>query len=341
MFFLFFFELLRCFNFSEQSQSIRKISISNMQHCGYCLKPSMGAIFRMCPRCNRRAYCSRECQIKDWDDSTSGQRHKLWCGKAYGEEDKDWKVCSVEHGLGVVALSDLPENFPIIIERALASPYDHPGVMELEPRSGTMQDKWELNKLGTQSGKFVLGVRIARVNHCCRANASHYHDEINNLKILISNRPIKRNEEVTISYRDLTDPAKSATLDAHRQILSANWGIVCPPSCPCFDNSFTSLVQRARILDTLITELGKMGDMEKVVKISEELLTLYPRLQAGPLSTIRTYYELHQLCNEHSGKATSYESYNLKYLHAALNLAKQSTGDRSDLTQLLLSAFKV
>ena len=45
---------------------------------------------KTCGGCKKRAYCSIECQRKDW--SGDGYGHKIWCKADCCEEDVDWKV---------------------------------------------------------------------------------------------------------------------------------------------------------------------------------------------------------------------------------------------------------
>jgi len=47
----------------------------DLRHCAYCLKQFKG--LKTCGKCKRRAYCSVECQGKDWKPVGSGQGHKV------------------------------------------------------------------------------------------------------------------------------------------------------------------------------------------------------------------------------------------------------------------------
>ena len=46
-----------------------------LRHCAYCLKESSGNL--TCSQCHRRAYCSKDCQRKDWSPKADGQGHKV------------------------------------------------------------------------------------------------------------------------------------------------------------------------------------------------------------------------------------------------------------------------
>ena len=101
------------------------------RRCAVCL--TISAKPKLCGKCQRRAYCCRECQVVDWwpDSSISGkgQGHKNWCHLDCGEEDLDWKVVSVPgKGLGVVAKRPIPAKYRIIVETVFTDPQAHPGI---------------------------------------------------------------------------------------------------------------------------------------------------------------------------------------------------------------------
>jgi len=100
-----------------------------MRHCAFCLEALSGSLIKNCSKCKKRAYCSKECQQKDWSVTGTGQRHKNWCCiYEYGEEDVDWEVVPVPNkGLGVRAKRFLPAGYRIIVEPDFKHPNDHPG----------------------------------------------------------------------------------------------------------------------------------------------------------------------------------------------------------------------
>ena len=85
------------------------------RHCALCLDPLTDPL--CCGQCHKRAYCTKECQKKNWKAGGSGQGHKTWCAVGAGEEGVDWKVrhISEQKGLGLVALRTLPEGFRIMV----------------------------------------------------------------------------------------------------------------------------------------------------------------------------------------------------------------------------------
>jgi len=46
---------------------------SLIRHCAFCLQKNAK---QLCGGCHKRAYCSKECQTKDWKGT--GQNHKFW-----------------------------------------------------------------------------------------------------------------------------------------------------------------------------------------------------------------------------------------------------------------------
>ena len=98
-------------------------------HCAYCLK-LCGSPAKLCGGCKKRAYCSKDCQVKDWSSNGNGQRHVKWCQRhECGEEDVDWEVVPVpiKGRLGIRAKKLLSSGFRIIVERIFTSPNSHPG----------------------------------------------------------------------------------------------------------------------------------------------------------------------------------------------------------------------
>lgn len=103
------------------------------RRCAVCLK--LCAQPTLCGKCQRRAYCCRECQVVDWLPSSAvsgkGQGHKNWCHLDCGEEDLDWQVVSIPgKGLGVVAKRLIPAKYRIIVETVMTDPQAHPGIKQ-------------------------------------------------------------------------------------------------------------------------------------------------------------------------------------------------------------------
>jgi hypothetical protein len=60
---------------SEKGDAKETTPMPELRHCAYCLKQFKG--LKTCGKCKRRAYCSVECQRKDWKPLGSGQGHKV------------------------------------------------------------------------------------------------------------------------------------------------------------------------------------------------------------------------------------------------------------------------
>ena len=97
-----------------------------LRHCSVCLKVCSPA--KLCGKCKKRPYCSRECQLIDWPPKGKGQGHKNWFHLDCGEEDIDWEVKSIPgKGLGIVAKKEIPPLYRIIVEPVFTDPKQHPG----------------------------------------------------------------------------------------------------------------------------------------------------------------------------------------------------------------------
>jgi len=91
-------------------------ALTKTRHCAICLKESPG--MKTCSGCKKRAYCSVDCQKKDWSPLGQGQGHKDWCKVSCCEEDVDWKVQEVPgKGLGLIALKDIPAFARVVVDR--------------------------------------------------------------------------------------------------------------------------------------------------------------------------------------------------------------------------------
>jgi len=158
------------------------------RHCAFCLTEIAGEAIKKCGKCHKRTYCSKKCQTKDWTpNKKNGQGHKNWCGIECGEEDVDWAVTPIPgKGLGIVALRDIPAVYRIIVEGGVEK--THPRVVELLPHNGSLDAKYDLNRVGCgiddkdHNELSILCLRISRVNHSCAPNATHLYDSSVNVR---------------------------------------------------------------------------------------------------------------------------------------------------------------
>jgi hypothetical protein len=183
--------------------------LSSARHCALCLKTlSLPASVKLCGGCHKRAYCSKECQRKDWK---GGQGHKNWCQLDCGEEDVDWEIVPFgEKGFGLRAMREFKAFSRIMVD--VVRELNDPTIADLMPLEGSATDNFQLNALGCgELDKSVLCVRIARANHACDGNASHFYDETFDVKILFAERDIQQGEEICINYVAFTDYSDSAS----------------------------------------------------------------------------------------------------------------------------------
>jgi MYND finger protein len=57
-----------------EAKDLKKID----RHCAFCLVPVSADEVKICGKCHRRAYCSKECQVKDWTSNPSNLKFILF-----------------------------------------------------------------------------------------------------------------------------------------------------------------------------------------------------------------------------------------------------------------------
>lgn len=267
-----------------------------MRHCAFCLKSIENQAIKLCGKCRKRAYCSRECQISDW--SSEGQCHKNWCHLECGEEDIDWEVCAVaDKGLGIIAKRPLPKLFRIMVDGHCKNE-GHPGVKDLMPHDGSYQDKLLLNSIGLgdgDDGDGALCLRISRANHDCKPNADHWYDKTFKAVVLFAVRDIAQGEEITITYQLSDDITIDMSAQMGRMILKNKWGITCPKDCSCYDENMKKLRDRSRELDKQIFALASEGKSQQALEYVKELINNHKILGSSMLNQQRTLYDGFQI----------------------------------------------
>jgi hypothetical protein len=240
--------------------------------CSFCFSEIPKSEAKKCGACKRRIYCKRECQEEDWTQRHGvGQGHKYWCKQNCGEEGVDWEVREISpiKGKGIVALRAfekfdviLAEEFFDVSDRRNLDPRISKTIESLEPLTGTVAEKIELNSLGTAGGETGVSRRISRVNHACDPNAYHiFHKRrdpnIPDIKTLRAKKRIEKGEEIVISYVDYASDRYSY---AHAQfMLQSKWRITCPPECRCRDKVYEKNMEKIRDLEHKISSLGNRG----------------------------------------------------------------------------------
>jgi len=155
-------------------------------------------------------------------------------------------------------------------------------VVDLEPKSGNLDDKFSLNRLGCGEFEPVLSLRLSRVNHACISNASHYYEEKTKTKVVFATKDIKgkfkiasilhlhnpliylsffseqvcdpsdffpADDEITISYNGFLLVNTDMNEDLHSMKLMRKWNIICPKNCGCKDASLWRLDEKIKDLD--------------------------------------------------------------------------------------------
>ena len=266
--------------------------------CGWCY--GTGATMK-CAKCPR-AYCSRECQVRDW----KAGRHKTWCGRA-GEKCVDYEVRDAgAKGLGLFARRDFQRGEKILVERAVATqpgpgrPVDWRQLENTETRRATLalapagssdldeiflQNAAELGDEDDDAGSGLF-VNFSRANHDCLGNSAHYWDPDLGLKLLVANCHIPAGTEITFSYA-----CKKNSLE--RVFAMSLRGFQC--GClACRTPDLAAKLDRALELDKKVAELTYHGRTEQAIRAGKNLLGLYDELQSSDRERVRTYYDLFQ-----------------------------------------------
>lgn len=271
-------------------------SLDKTRHCAYCLNSISDESIKLCGKCKKRAYCSRDCQVTDWQSHGKGQGHKNWCSLECGEEDIDWKVCEINgKGLGLVAKRQLPAKYRIIVDGCRIRESDHPAIKDLMPANGTFEEKFVLNRLECDEEKDAICLRISRANHDCNPNADHWYDASFSVKVLYAQRDIAEGEEICINYQLHNDISRNISAVQARTVLETKWGIVCPESCSCYNKEMEQLTIKCRELDVKIYSLAKQGKSEEALIFVNELLKNHEIRKSSFLNISRTLYDGFQI----------------------------------------------
>ncbi|KAL7534043.1 hypothetical protein ACHAXR_005602 [Thalassiosira sp. AJA248-18] len=267
--------------------------------CGFCY--GVGATMK-CARCPR-AYCSRDCQVKDW--KVGG--HKVWCGNA-GEKCVDYEIREAgDKGLGLFTMRDYQSGEKILVERAVMTTYGAgrpinrdqlenrnvlAATMALAPTESTaLNDKFEVNcaalgDLDEDSGSGVF-VNFSRVNHECLGNSDHRYDVGLELMLLVATQDIPAGSEVTFSYA-CNQPT------TERALIASFRGFQC--TCrACQYPDIAAKLDRTLELNDKIFELGSHGRTDQAIQVGRSLINLYDELQLSDMLYVRTYYDMYQV----------------------------------------------
>lgn len=181
---------------------------------------------------------------------------------------------------------------------------------------------------------FAVCLRIGRVNHACKPNASVAVDETAHVGILFALRDIQPGEEITFSYyfpvffcllsnlpMPLTKPdcsIEEVLNDIKKALLAA--GIVCPAGCLCCHPTVLTLLQKGRLLRSEIKELDRQLKTGEALAAGEKLLDIHRRLNLSlePLNG-DTYFLLFKIAVQRS----EFLPRAMEYLRSAAELSRK------------------
>ena len=226
-----------------------------------------------------------------------------------GEEDIDWEVCSVPgKGLGLIAKRLIPSKFRILVEAVYTDPKAHPAIQDLMPENGSLQQKFELNRLtgdpSRDSGRDYVGPRISRVNHSCDPNSGHNYCETSRVEILYATRDIQPGEEICFSYRSCNNISHSrplANTDTDTEaaliklLLKKSWDIICPDNCFCNDKTIRELVIKGRKLAVEIENWADLMQPKKALKLAKELFVIQDQIHCAWIAKANIRYLAFQI----------------------------------------------
>ena len=267
----------------------------NRRHCSFCLRICRPA--KVCSKCHKRAYCSRQCQADDWKPEGKGQGHKNWCKYQCGEEDIDWHMVPIPgKGLGIVAKRTIPAGYRIIVEPVFTDPAGHAAIKDLMPEDGTLMDKFDLNAFQMDVDDMgAVSLRISRVNHDCRANAATFYCTTSRVKILYAQRQILAGQEICIPYVCFMEIFYNtcmslddiAVLRKQRKDRLANkWNIICSADCVCNDLHVEKLIVKAIALAREVEEM-QINCSVPTLKAAEDLLAVVDLISIDQFSLSR------------------------------------------------------
>jgi len=173
----------------------------------------------------KEKFCSSDCQKKDW------KAHKVFCGRS-GELGFDFEIKKVEgKGFGVFAKRDFEQYEKVLIERPVYQlmhtqkkaeivtfPYeDHliafekmtssekAAYLKLLPHPNEKDKGLGVSRLNGINGDGAgqVFIFVSRINNNCNSNAFLVSfNETSSNEVLIANRKIAKDEEITIQYLD-------------------------------------------------------------------------------------------------------------------------------------------
>jgi hypothetical protein len=301
-----------------------------MSFCAFCYAPDRRLL--RCGQCQKRQFCSRECQRQDWKT-----QHKQFCKKA-GEIGYDFEIKSCEKGMGVFALRPFKKNDMIMAERPILKfpsgtqpkeagvPNTAKNAIDaLHPQGASFHKKVLTNGISCTPdaaedyGETGLFVTMSRVNHHCLGNSDHQYLHHRDARILVASCDINEGEEVTFAY------IGNKTRDARRSQLMMTYAFICSCSV-CTDPGLEAKLSESRELDDAIPRMGGDGRIELAIRKGRRLTAIYDEIGASSWLYHRTYYDLFQVAITKSRYVTDGK----EYIRQAYEAVLAYTQDEND-----------
>lgn len=156
----------------------------------------------------------------------------------------------------------------------------------------------------------TIALRISRVNHLCKPNASPIFDETARVAILFAEKDIQPGEEISFCYYffffslipDMPCPGTGAGCTIQEEVncfktcsLYSVRDITCPTDCLCYDSATLALVQEGRQLFKTTIHLYRLLKTEEALAAGEKLLDIHRRLNLSMVYRALTEYLLFQI----------------------------------------------
>ena len=181
--------------------------------------------------------------------------------------------------------------------------------MDLEPVGTTLKKKFFNNCFdGDNVSKVGVALRIARVNHACRPNASSIYDETARVSILYATRDIQPGEEITTCHfapfyhlRPYSLPVGVVLPEFNSIEEEVNYfresvhDCTCPSDCFCNDPAILALVREGRQIQPTIMELTNLNKIEEALVAGDKLINIHRRLNVSWAPRGMTFYNLFRI----------------------------------------------
>lgn len=249
----------------------------------------------------------------------------------------------------LVALNELPDNdlfkFYSLSDSCSASIAQEYGLDSSDQVLKGLKTNYGIVKTNSFSMEFeahgtclALFPTIARLNHSCAPNCHHYWSG-SEFKVRAV-RPIKKNEEFTISYMSPLQRSDFHTRSSRRQILREEFGFFCHCNL-CSDEEIIDVAQndadRTRLLEIeqAWSSLGQDPDAAMLMAEEQFAIGQSLNLQPGLLAYIALHcVEASSLLITSNPERSGLRQKGLDFAQIAENLGVLAYGKNTDETEL-------